>query len=347
MKIKEMLESKLRDFDKNSIPKRKNRIRNIFKKRFYISPGQIYIKNYIRKTPIAAFNPGAILIGKKVYIFPRMVFDYYTYNSSIGVFSVNIDELMDGVIPERLETEIILWPDKIWEFGHGVEDPRVYKQGDIIYMLYTGSKHYERDGKLHKKSVLALSEVRGRHKGFSASKRGYFKIVNGHQEYVPGCKDSAFIEPYNGNITMLLRFDTDAPASCWRGVGNINNLTIDIDSIEPVFIPSEWEEKVGWSTNVVKLTENKYLVGWHAVLKEDLAYKNGFALVDNRGKLLGITDYLLSPEGLIESYGDRGLVIFGDGLLRYEDQIIWVGGVSDYAIGIFVTSLSDILDQIL
>ncbi len=347
MKIKEMLEAKLRDFDKNSVPKRKNQVINIFKKRFYISPEQIYIKNYIRKTPIAAFNPGAIVIDKRVYIFPRMIFDYYTYNSSIGVFSIGIDELMDGAIPEKLDTEILLWPDKMWEFGHGVEDPRIYKQGDIIYMLYTGSKHYERDSRLNKKSVLALSEIRERHKGLYADKKGYFKIIDSDQEYVPDCKDSAFIKPYNEEITMLLRFDTDSPTSCWRGMSNIDNLTIDVNSIEPVFVPCEWEEKVGWSTNVVKVAEDKYLVGWHGVLKEDLSYKDGFALVDGKGKLLGITNYLLSPEGLIESYGDRGLVIFGDGLLRYDDYIIWIGGISDYAIGVFIVSLSDILDQML
>ncbi|HID16009.1 MAG TPA: glycosidase, partial [Candidatus Atribacteria bacterium] len=118
-----------------------------------------------------------------------------------------------------------------------------------------------------------------------------------------------------------------------------------VNTVEPVLFPMEWEEKVGWSTNVVKIEEDKYLVGWHAVLKEDLSYKNGFAFLDRYGRIISITDYLLSPEGLIESYGDRALVIFGDGLLKYKEYIIWIGGISDYAIGIFITTLKDVLNS--
>lgn len=76
-----------------------------------------------------------------------------------------------------------------------------------------------------------------------------------------------------------------------------------------------------------------YLVGWHAVLK-DLTYKNGLALVDGRGRLLGTTNYVLSPKGVIEEYGDRIRVIFGCGLVVYEGRVIWIGGVSDWAIGV-------------
>ncbi len=346
MGIKENLDSRVMEKFKKEKPLRENRVDNIFKKRYYISPESIHITNYIRKKPLASFNPGALLIEDRLYIFPRLVFDYYTYNSSIGVFSLDINSALTGRLPKNFDTEIILWPDRMWEFGHGVEDPRLWENNGEIYMLYTGSKHYERKGKLIKKSVLALSNIDKKGDRFSAEKKGYFKIVSNNEEYEPECKDSAFIEPIGDKITMLLRFHTTAPHSAWRGIGDIKNLTIPLDSAEPVIVPMEWEEKVGWSTNVVKLEENRYLAGWHAVLKEDLSYKNGFALIDREGNLLGITDYLLAPEGLIESYGDRGLVIFGDGLVKYANYIIWIGGISDYGIGIFVTTIDDVIKKL-
>ena len=52
------------------------------------------------------------------------------------------------------------------------------------------------------------------------------------------------------------------------------------------------------------------------------------------------------PKGIEEEYGDRPLVIFGDGLLAYKEKLIWVGGISDYGIGIFMTDLDKALEKI-
>jgi predicted GH43/DUF377 family glycosyl hydrolase len=39
-------------------------------------------------------------------------------------------------------------------------------------------------------------------------------------------------------------------------------------------------------------------------------------------------------------------VIFGDGLVKYEDYLIWVGGISDYGIGIFISKLEEVLKKL-
>jgi len=113
-----------------------------------------------------------------------------------------------------------------------------------------------------------------------------------------------------------------------------------------VFVNESWELKVGWSTNAVRVSSNEFLVGWHGVVKEDLSYRNGLALVDEQGDLLAISNYLLSPRGLVEEYGDRSHVIFGDGLVLHNDTLMWVGGVSDYATGVFTTPLQKALDKL-
>jgi len=46
---------------------------------------------------------------------------------------------------------------------------------------------------------------------------------------------------------------------------------------------------------------------------------------------------------LNEEYGDRAMVIFGDGLIIYQDKLLWIGGVSDYCIGVFIADLDNVL----
>jgi predicted GH43/DUF377 family glycosyl hydrolase len=221
----------------------------------------------------------------------------------------------------------------MWEFGHGCEDPRVQMVGKSTYMLYTGAKHYQLRDQVIRKAVLGFAEL---DRSFNVQHRGYFSTVNGQESVVLSNKDSAFIEIKGSKATMLTRPDLQGEALCWRATADLDSLTIPEESMEPVLVPEAWEEKVGWSTNTVKLSTNEYLVGWHAVLKEDLSYKDGLALVNSEGKLLAISNYLLAPQGLAENYGDRPFVIFGDGLVKYEDYLIWVGGISDYGIGIFI-----------
>ena len=322
---------------------REPKVEDIFTRRYYISPQDLLITNYPRTQPVAAFNPGALERDGKLLIFPRIVFDYYSYNSSIGVFELDINEVLQGRIKKPLETKIVLWPEKIWEFGHGCEDPRVQMVGESIYMLYTGAKHYQLRDQVIRKSVLGFAEF---DQAFKVRRRGYFSTIGEQESVVLLNKDSAFIEIEGSKATMLTRPDLQGEALCWRATADLNSLTIKEESMNPVLAPEAWEEKVGWSTNTVKLSTGEYLVGWHAVLKEDLSYKDGLALVSSEGKLLAISNYLLAPQGLAENYGDRSFVIFGDGLVKYKDYLIWIGGISDYGIGIFITKLEEVLKKL-
>ncbi len=319
-------------------------VRNeVFPGRYYIAPQDLQVTNYLRTQPAAAFNPGALERDGELFVFPRLVFDYYSYNSSIGMFKLDLEDVIQGRIKTPLTTNIVLWPKYIWEFGHGCEDPRVSMVGESLYMLYTGSKHYHRQGRLIKKSVLGFAEL---DKAFEEKRRGYFTTAGGGESVVLSNKDSAFIEINGSSATILTRPDLHGEALCWRANADLDSLTIPEESMEPVLAPEKWEEKVGWSTNTIKLSDDEYLVGWHAVLKEDLSYKDGLALVDRRGRLLAISDYLLAPQGLVENYGDRTFVIFGDGLVEYENYLIWVGGISDYGIGVFVGKLNNVLNAL-
>ncbi len=319
---------------------RENKNEEVFKIRNYISPEDLSISNYIRRKPLASFNAGALEKDGKVYIFPRLIFDYYNYTSSVGVLSLNVEELISGKWKVPLKTKIILWPQFSWEFL-GCEDPRVYAFNDEIYMLYTG-KGYRGDGK--RRDVLAFAKLNS---SFESVKKDFFKIKREDEYFLPNfMKDSAFVKENGGKFTILIRPEFKEVKACWKAEAVLEEMSISYETMEPIMIPEKWEERIGWSTNVVKISQNSYLVGWHAIVKEDLSYRNGIALIDEKGKLLAVSDYLLIPRGINEEYGDRSQVIFGDGLILHDDLLIWIGGMSDYAIGVFVAKVDDVLKKL-
>ncbi|MBU4444900.1 glycosidase [bacterium] len=311
---------------------------DIFTKRYYIGPEDIFIENYLRSKPIAAFNPGALIIGEKLFIFPRLIFDYYCYVSSIGEFSIDIEKVISGKIDKPLKTRINIWGDEPWEFGQGCEDPRVCMFNDNLYVLYTAVD--KRDGK---KDLQALAEL---DLSLKVKRKGFFSVINGKESCTPLMKDSAFIDVKDNKSVVLTRPSLDGINICWKAEADLEKMTINENSFMPVLSYEEWEHKVGWSTNTIKISADKYLVGWHAVLINDKSYRNGLAVVNGKGELLATSNYILTPQGLNESYGDRSFVIFGCGLIKYKEQLIWVGGMSDYSIGIFITEFHKALDTL-
>jgi len=330
---------------------REPKVEDIFTRKYYISPEDLWVDNYLRSRPLAAFNPGALERNGDILIFPRLIFDYYKYVSSVACGVINIEKLINDRIEKPLKVKIVLWPEESWEFL-GCEDPRISLVGEDVYMLYTGKGYYyENKHAAKRRDVLGFVKLSP---SWEIKRKGYFVIARGsslpadrQDKFMPvSNKDSAFVEIKDNKATMLTRPEVHRTGLCWRAEADLENLVIYENTLKLVLPLEKWEAKVGWSTNVVKLSTGKYLVGWHGVLKEDLSYRNGLAIVDGSGELLAVSDYLLAPRGLEESYGDRPLVIFGNGLIRYKNHLIWIGGVSDYCIGIFITELDKALEKL-
>lgn len=342
--VEERLHKKAISFLKELRGTRKSKIEDIFERKgLIVSDQDILVSNYSRKHPKLAFNPGALLEGKTLYVFPRLIFEYYTYVSSIGEFSIKIDDILSDNLKLPVETKVIVWPKFLWEF-RGCEDPRVFKDKEELLMLYTGYGYFLDENKLTVDIVQALAKLDN---NFSVTKKGYFKIksIEGNNFVPRSNKDSALLKVEGDKAIMLTRPLVKDIELGWRANANLNEVTITEESLEPSLYFEDWEFKVGWSTNVLKLSSNEFLVGWHGVMKEDYSYRNGLAVVDDEGKLLAISNYLLAPKGINEEYGDRPHVIFGNGLVSYKENLIWIGGVSDYAIGFFVTELDKALEK--
>lgn len=314
---------------------------DIFERLAYVFPRDVRVENYPRR-PVAVFNPGALLRGRELLVFPRTLFDYYGYTSSICLFSVDVELLLSGRVEKPVQARVILWPKELWEFK-GCEDARIFASNDYLLLLYTGFGYHYSAGGLELKWVQGLATF---DRGLEARSRAYFRIEGAGESFVPKMKDSAILR-LDGSRALLLCRPTLADVEvCWLGGASISPPVIDAETMKPVLAHEEWELKVGWSTNVVQLSSNEYLVGWHGVLRSDYSYREGFALLSGEGELLAVSDYLLTPKGVVEEYGDRPLVIFGNGLILHRDKLLWVGGVSDYAVGFYAADVEKVMERL-
>ena len=73
----DFLESKLKGSLSKLRSVRKPLMNDVFKRVIYILPQSIKVTNYVRSRPLASFNPGAIIKGNDLLVFPRLIFDYY------------------------------------------------------------------------------------------------------------------------------------------------------------------------------------------------------------------------------------------------------------------------------
>jgi len=299
-----------------------------------LAPKDFRIRNYPRE-PLAAFNPAVWLDGNTIHLFPRLVFDYFDYNSSIGHAKLSLESLSKGKFP--LSTNIVIWPSKPWEratdriIGHGCEDPRAYHDGNQLYLSYTGaSSKYGTPF-----AYLGIAELNS---DFSAKKK-YTLLVAGRRI---SAKNGTFLW-LNEERKGIFLFRPQESLSCYAG--QVDLVTKNIKRPREVITPSLNEIKVGWSTNAVELDKNTYLIGWHAKTKS-LVYRQYLALLDNKGMLITKSPVVLSPAGILLQYGDRSSVIYGCGLLVINDSLYWFGGIGDYSIGIWKARLKAILRQL-
>ncbi len=315
---------------------------DIFVRRAYLGPDEVRVENYLRPRPIAFFNPGAVLRGDVVHVFPRLIFEYYSYASAVGHFEVPVQVLLSGRFSRPVPVDIVLYPTERFDAVRGCEDARAHWMGDGYALFYTAvgklGEAWKTDSKDVFTAALALAELG---EDLRLRRKGLIRIEGRDEEAHIPVKNATFLD---GEAFLLRPSLPGIPDTCWRG--RLDRATLEARDLEPVLAPEPFEYKVGWSTNAVALGDGTFLVGYHGIFKEDLSYRHGLAHLDGQGALLGVSDYLLAPQGLNECYGDRPLTLYGNGLFIYNDELVWVGGVGDYAIGVFSAPLEAVMARI-
>lgn len=314
---------------------------DFFQRRLYLSPEDIEVTNYLRRRPMAAFNPGAVLRDGVVHLFPRLVFEYYSYASAIGYAAVPVDELLQGRLPRPLPVQIVLYPTEAWEASRGCEDARAHAIGEGFALFYTGVGKLGEAALTDHKDVffpaLALAEL-GR--DLRLRRKGIVRLGREGEGLLLPTKNATFLE---GDAFLLRPSLPGLPDTGWRG--RLDREGLRAFALEPVLPPEPFEFKVGWSTNAVRLEDGTYLVAYHGILRADFSYRHGFVRLSGSGELLAYTSYLLAPRGLNESYGDRPLTLYGNGLFLHGEELVFVAGVGDYGIGVMTAPLEEVLKR--
>lgn len=315
---------------------------DLFARRLYLSPEAVRVVNYLRRRPLAVFNPGAVLRDGVVHLFPRLVFEYYSYASAIGHVALPVEDLLRGAIPDPLPVEIVLYPTEGWEASRGCEDARAHPWGEGFALFYTAvGKLGEAARTDHKDAffpALALAELGP---DLQVRRKGVVWLGAAEGAFLLPTKNATFLA---GDAFLLRPSLSGVPDLCWRG--RLDRQALRAYDLEPVLAPEAFEFKVGWSTNALPLGDGTYLVAYHGILRQDLSYRHGFARLSGEGRLLALSSYLLAPRGLQECYGDRPLTLYGNGLFLHGEELCFVGGVGDYALGVFTAPLEEVLRRL-
>jgi len=300
----------------------------------YLTAKNFKVLNYPRD-PLVAFNPSAVVKDGRVFMFTRFIFDYYGYVSSIGLSTFELEKL-ENACCLNLSARLVIYPTTVHEVKRGAEDPRAHLYGDGFLVFYTavGLK----DGDLWPKQGVAVLDENGEVVEKSVLRLG--------DVFPPSWKNTTMIRPEGRGLVILTRPWIEGHEVIWRATVDAEEWVVDPSTMRVTLVPERFELKVGVSTTPVKIGSDEYLIGWHAIMKDDLSYRNGLAVVNGDGELLGISEYLLYPKYIEELYGDRPMVIYGCGLVKHKEYIYWIGGVADYGIGIYRAPLDKVMEHI-
>ncbi len=282
----------------------------------------------------ATFNPAAIYLENKVYIIYRAMSED---NTSVFGYAVS----SDGFKIDYKSNEPIYFPRESFETklvenaNSGVEDPRLVKINNLIYMFYTAY-----DGKNPPKvaftSIKVSDFLKQNFKNWARPK--IISPLNVDD------KDAAmFPEKINGYYLLIHRVGNDIDLSFHKNLNFENEFLQDYRWFKPRI--GYWDsEKIGLAFPPLK-TKQGWLVFYHGV-SSDKVYRVGAILADlkNPLKILARTDYpIFEPETNYEKFGLVNNVVFPCGAVLMKNKIFVYYGGADKVIGVATVDLNDVL----
>lgn len=285
------------------------------------TPEMFKMENY-PSSPIAVFNPAAFMSSSdEMIIFPRLIFDTRFYTSSIGIFRIPFNMYFPSL--KTISTTLLATPTNAQDFK-GLEDPRITEDGKKFL-------HVALNNNTISHTVLS---------NFTAGDLYNFRTLEIETEIVPNGRDAAIIN----DDYLVFRPELKKLES--YSVPYEQDGTIDFKNAKVVLSPLKFELKRGFSTNVVKLSSNEFLIGWHAILRQNLEYANGFMILNNVGEVISMSEpFFRLPQNYLR-YGNRPNTLFGCGLILRKNKLWWIGGIGDWAIGVFSAELEDVLNKL-
>jgi predicted GH43/DUF377 family glycosyl hydrolase len=287
----------------------------------------------------AVFNPGALRISGKTYIFYRAMSGDNTSTIGLAISSDNIsiqERLPEPIYVPREQFEMKINPGG----NSGCEDPRVTLIGDFIYMCYTAY-----DG-VHapRVAVTSIAVKDFLKKNFVWSKP-FLITPEGVDD-----KDACIIpEKINGKYLIFHRVGTDICADY------LDTLDFEKEKVNKCIVilsprNGTWDSsKVGISAPPIQTSEG-WLLLYHGVSKSHSTYRIGAALLDLKDPTIVIsrsTDPIFEPTEFYEKVGIVNNVVFPCGLVVEKGMVYIYYGAGDKVIGLAKCPLFDILDPLI
>lgn len=299
---------------------------------------------------IAVFNPTAVYKVDKIHLLYRAVGDYKDYISRIGhaIFNKNLKL-------EKRFSEPCFGPNlDLWEIS--IEDPRLVEIQNELYLTYVITPTPSPPGAVRRRLGIpkpqcafprtALAKI----KDFKKFDRlGVISPYHAHERDVV-----LFPDKVNGRYAVLHRarnwigssYSAEKP-SIWFAF--LDGLTGKMYGHKLVIIPEKsWEAvKIGAGPSPIK-TNYGWLLLYHGV-GQDHTYRAGAALLDLKEpwKVIARTpDPILEPEEPYEREGDVPNVVFPEGMVVIDDELIVFYGAADKVCCVATINMSKILSYL-
>jgi len=284
----------------------------------------------------ATFNPAALYLEGKVHILYRAMSED---NTSVFGYASSHDGIhIDYRSPEPVYTPREIFEQKLQPNGNsGVEDPRLIKIGEYIYMFYTAF-----DGRNPPRVAFTQITV----KDFLRHSWNWSRPVLISPPDLDDKDAAMFPEKINGKYLIIHRSGNDIDLSFHKDMKfDGTNWLEEYRWIGPR--KGWWDsKKVGIAAPPIKTAEGWVLL-YHGVSEEDGHYRVGAVLTDlhNPLKIIGRTDYpIFEPETPYEKEGIIANVVFPCGAVLIGKKLFVYYGGADKVVGVATLEFQKLLE---
>jgi len=300
---------------------------------------------------LAVFNCGAIRLGDKIHILYRAVGDYVRYASSLGhaILDTSLNVL------ERSSRPVLTPSLRLWELS--IEDPRITMIDGEIYVTYVTTITPAPPWPIRRK--LGLPKPQQAYSRCAVASTQDFKEFRRLGPITPYDAEERnlvlFPERFGGRYAALHRpinwvgagYPTDRPGIWFSWLDSIPGVMYDHRLLMKP--EQDWEyRKIGAGPPPIK-TDKGWLLIYHGV-DENEVYRAGAALLDLREPwkvVARLPEPILEPEEDYEKVGDVPNVVFPEGAVLVEDELIVFYGAADKYCCAASINIGDLLDEML
>lgn len=275
------------------------------------------------------FNPAAVDIGGKIYIFYRAV-----SNENISTFGLAVSE--DGFCIDERSAEPIYIPRADFE-KNGCEDPRATVIGERIIVFYTA---YDGATPRVAATSISVSNLLKRNWQWDAPKLITLASISNKDACILPCQ-------INGKYMVIHRLDD---MICADFINSLEWENEPVRSCIPLIHPRAgmWDgAKIGLACPLVQ-TKEGWLLFYHGV-SHTTHYRVGVALLDSNDPTRVKSRSAFPIFEPVEEYELKGAtpgVVFPCGVVRRGNMLLFYYGAADTVVGVATAKLSEILDML-